>query len=105
MRAAVLAYIAYKFDSDRGTLKAGPTAAWRDGVEVRREIPAYSSRAIDATVAYCEYLFDRYGRFPATVSPFENMLAYQAHHLDLQFYDTHYRPEALGPNQRSHRHG
>jgi hypothetical protein len=39
-----------------------------------------------------------------TISPFENMLAYQAHHVDEEFYDKFYRHEALGPRQRSHSH-
>jgi hypothetical protein len=66
-------------------------------------IPAYSDRAIDATVAYCEYVYKRYGRFPAYSGPFRTVLAYQAHHLDPDFYDRFYRPGALTERQRGHR--
>ncbi len=104
MSDAVTAFIDYKFNPDHGTLRAGETPSWHDGRALQRSIPGYSSEAIAATTAYCEYLFDRYGRFPARLLPFETALGYQAHHLDVEFYDTFYRPDALGPSQRGHRH-
>jgi len=60
-------------------------------------IPRYDDVAVEATIAYCEYLYTRYGRFSATNGPFRTILAYQAHHLDETFYDRFYRPEALSP--------
>jgi hypothetical protein len=104
MSDAVTAFIDYKFNPDYGTLRAGETPSWHDGRALQSSIPGYSSEAIAATTAYCEYLFDRYGRFPARLLPFETALGYQAHHLDVEFYDTFYRPDALGPSQRGHRH-
>ena len=105
MKEAVMAFVDYKFAANSGTLTGGMAGAWRDSIAVRSQIPKYSQRAIDATIALCEYVYERYGRFPATLSPFENILAYQAHHLDLDFYDTFYHPEAIGETQRRHRHG
>jgi hypothetical protein len=105
MRSAVMAYIDYKFRPARGTLRRSDAGLWQRGLALPQQIPEYSSRAIEATIAYCEYVFDRYGRFPATLAPFENMLAYQAHHVDASFYDSFYLGEALGPRQRAHRHG
>jgi hypothetical protein len=69
---------------------------------VQEGIPAYSDRAIEATIAYCRYIYERYGRFPAISGPFRTILAYQAHHLDLDFYERFYRPEALTETQRTH---
>ena len=40
-----------------------------------------------AKIAYCDYVYKRYGRFPARSGPFRTVLAYQAHHLDTDFYD------------------
>jgi hypothetical protein len=34
--------------------------------------------------------------------PFANLIAYQAHHLDPDFYGRHYRPEALTEAHRQH---
>jgi hypothetical protein len=48
----------------------------------------------------CDYLHRRYGRFPATTGPFRTLLAYQAHHVDPDFYDRFYRPDALTPAHR-----
>ncbi len=34
--------------------------------------------------------------------PFRSILAHQAHHLDLDFYEKFYRPDALSETQRQH---
>jgi hypothetical protein len=68
---------------------------------VQAGIPRYSDRAIAATIAYCEYIYRRYGRFPANSGPFRTVLAYQAHHLDGAFYDRFYRDDALDPAPRA----
>ena len=65
-------------------------------------IPGPSKQAIAATVAYCEYIYERYGRFPAYSAPFRTIMGYQATHVDEDFYDRFYRPEALSETQRSH---
>lgn len=90
--------------------KFGPTAPFRQGTSAGawREpgaiaaMPAPSEAAIAATIAYCEYVYDRYGRFPCTVPPFRTVLGYQATHVDEGFYDRFYRPEALTETQREH---
>jgi hypothetical protein len=75
--------------------------AWAKGDEVTRQIPATSEAAIAATTAYCEYLYERYGRFPVYLTPYQTVLGFQACHLDAEFYDRFYRPEALGAAQRA----
>lgn len=59
-------------------------------------IPRSSDRSIAATVACCEYVYARYGRFPVRGGPFRAVVAYQAHHLDPDVYDRFYRPEGRG---------
>jgi hypothetical protein len=95
MEEAVLAFVDYKYAPGSGTFRDGGAATgWRDGAAVQKGIPKYGDRTIAATIAYCSYLFERYGRFPATTGPFRTLLAFQAHHLDADFYDSFYRPEA-----------
>ena len=56
----------------------------------RRRSPARSSpveEAIEATKTLCRYIWDTYGRFPATIDPFVMTVWYQAAHLDVDFYD------------------
>ena len=90
----------YKYAQGKGTFRDGGAATgWRDGAAVQAEIPPYSDRAIAATIAYCEYVYQRYGRFPANSGPFRTILAHQAHHLDLEFYQKFYRPEVLSETQ------
>ena len=50
-----------------------------------------------ATVAFASYVYRRFGRFPATNGPFRTVTAYQASHIDDDFYERFYRPEALAP--------
>ena len=103
MRDAVLAFVDYKFGPERGTFRdGGSTTGWRDGSAIQAQVPLPGQKAIDATIAYCEYVYRRYGRFPASNGPFRTVLAYQAHHVDTDFYDHFYRPEALNATQRQH---
>ena len=103
MEEAVLAFVEYKYALGTGTFRDGGAATgWRDGAAVQAGIPRYSDRAIAATIAYCEYVYRRYGRFPANSGPFRTILAHQAHHLDLDFYDRFYRHDVLTDTQRNH---
>lgn len=96
MREAVMAFVDYKYGDGSGTLRDGGAAtAWRDGARVQAGIPPYSEQAIEATIAYCDYVYRRYGRFPANSGPFRTLLAYQAHHLDHEFYQSFYKPEPV----------
>jgi hypothetical protein len=44
-----------------------------------------NSAAVEATTAYCEYIYNRCGRFPAYMPPFRTVLGFQACHLDNEF--------------------
>lgn len=91
MEDAVRALVDWKFSRDHGVFRAtSGLSAWRDPRQVQAGIPEYSDRAVAATVAYCEYIYRRYGRFPGAFGPFRTVLAHQAHHLDLDFYDCFY---------------
>lgn len=103
MEEAVLAFVEYKYAAGKGTFRDGAVASgWRDGAAVQAGIPKYADKTIAATIAYCEYVYNRYGRFPAVSGPFRTILAHQAHHLDLEFYERFYRPEVLSETQREH---
>jgi hypothetical protein len=107
MSAAVRAVVEIKFGTN-GIFRGHPAgSAWTKTSEVTGQIPALSEAAIAATAAYCEYLWDRYGRFPVYLTPYRTVLGFQACHLDAEFYDRFYRPEALAATQREdcQRHG
>ena len=100
MADAVHAVVEIKFGAHglfRGT---GQGSAWSKHAEVTSAIPPVSDAAIAATTAYCEYVWRRYGRFPVYMPPYRTVLGFQACHLDAEFYEKFYLPEALGETQR-----
>jgi hypothetical protein len=102
MEAAVTAVVEAKCGL-KGVFRAGTDgSAWRDPANISRQIPGISEAAIAATIAYCSYIYNRYGRFPAYMPPFRTVTGFQACHLDLEFYERFYRPEALSETQREH---
>lgn len=101
MRAAVEAVVELKF-GDRGLFRGGIDGAFREPDRIAGSAPAPSDAAIEATIAYCDYVHARYGRFPAYQPPLRTVLGYQASHVDLDFYERFYRPEAISETQRRH---
>ena len=67
-------------------------------------VPRPSPEAVEATKLLCSYIWETYGRFPATIDPFLMTIWYQAHHLDVGFYDTYYPAEAVPDHVRHHMH-
>jgi hypothetical protein len=103
MKEAVLAFVEFKkANVVRASVKPGYEGTWKQPSEIQSTIPEFSDACIDATIAYCTYLHDSYGRFPANFAPLRTTLAHQAHHLDLDFYDTFYKPGAYTETQRRH---
>jgi len=102
MEAAVREFVGRKF-GPQGVFRGGAsTSSWREPDEKTAGIPAPTEAAIEATLAYCEYVHDHYGRFPAYSAPFRSILGHQATHVDVDFYDRFYHPHALSETQRHH---
>ncbi len=51
---------------------------------------------------FCAYVHENYGRFPAFLDPMFARLVFQAHHLDLDFYDKHYHEGAYTDLHKDH---
>lgn len=75
-------------------------SAWARHEAVVQQVPGFGEEAIAAAIAYCEYLWRRYGRFPVYMPPYRSVLNFQASHLDAEFYDQFYQPAALAETQR-----
>jgi len=101
MEEAVHAFIENKY-GEGGVYADGRSGAWRDTAGVQAGIEHHSQATIDAVVAYCEYVYGRYGRFPGHFGPLRSLMAYQAHHLDMEFYDRFYEPGAYHDLHREH---
>jgi hypothetical protein len=102
MEAAVHAVVELKFGPQGIFRHKATESVWSNPSAVAAASSEPSASTIAATVAYCEYLYDRYGRFPAYGTPLNTRFGFQANHLDLDFYERHYRPEALTDTQRDH---
>jgi hypothetical protein len=103
MEEAVLAYVEFKRTHvNQASLDESFPATWKQPSAVQSQIPPFSDACIQATVAYCTYLYETYGRFPSYFGPLRTTLAHQAHHLDLAFYDKFYQPGAYTETQAEH---
>lgn len=104
MSDAVTRMVQRKF-GPQGVFRTEPgTTPWRDHRAVAQAVRPISDRAIAAAQAYTEYVWQKYGRFPVHVPPFRCGLAHQVVHVDAEFYDRFYRPEALAAPQRADFH-
>lgn len=65
-------------------------------------MPRPSDEAIAAVKVMCNYIWDTYGRFPATIDPMLMTVWYQAQHLDLDFYRKYYPAEVIPPHIENH---
>ena len=101
MAEAVKAVVEIKFGAGGVFGSANSGSAWASHSAVAEKVPPVSDSAIAATTAYCQYVWDRYGRFPATLPPYRTVLGFQACHLDAEFYDKFYKPEALSEGHRN----
>ncbi len=101
MTDAVRAVAEIKFGAHGIFRSQNQGSAWAKHDDVVKQVPAFSEAAIAAATAHCEYLWNRYGRFPVHLPPYRTVLNFQASHLDAEFYDKFYQPEALGETQRS----
>ena len=100
MADAVQAVAETKFGAQGLFRSQGSGSAWQDHNGVVEKVAPVSEATIAAVTAYCEYLWARYGRFPVYMPPYRTVLGFQVCHLDAEFYDKYYRPEALGETQR-----
>jgi len=95
MSDAVRAVVNAKFGSNGVFRSAGSGSAWTRQAEVIQQVQPVSEATILAVSAYCEYLWNFYGRFPVYMPPYRTVLGFQASHLDAEFYDKFYKPEAM----------
>src|SRR5438552_9571889 len=61
MTDAVRAVVGIKFGTGGAFRSSGQGSAWTEHREVTRQIPSLSDAAMAATIAYCEYVWHRYG--------------------------------------------
>lgn len=85
----------------QGTFRGSGRMPWKNP-ELLHEVTPPSESARAAAIAFANYVLERYGRFPAHADAFVSSLGFQAHHLDLEFYDEFYPPATLPQAHRTH---
>ena len=102
MREAVTNLVASKFGAT-GTYGKPSEQPWVNP-NVTQQVPRHSERAIEATIAFADYVLGTYGRFPAHADACKSIVACQTHHLDEDFYATFYPDTTLPHAHREHMH-
>lgn len=95
MRGAVNAFVDTKFGPAGAYRSGAEQSSWRNPVSTAEKIAAPSRAAIGATIAYCEYIYQRYRRFPAYTAPFRTVIGFQVCRVDTDYYDRFHRDDAL----------
>ena len=93
MREAVEAICQRKFGPG-GPFHAETPGPWKESSKVRSSAQVHNERFRECVAHQAQYLFDTFGKFPATVPSMFLIMYLQAHHLDLDFYDKFYKPGA-----------
>jgi hypothetical protein len=94
MKDAVYAFVQTKFGPD-GTYRGGVRqSSWRQPDSCAAKIPAPSTAAVEAAIAYCDYIYRCYDRFPAYTSPFRTIIGFQVCRVDVDFYRRFYETNA-----------
>lgn len=97
---------------DLVNVKYGPQGLFTSGYPGKRPFldtekvvsmyPKVNEDAIECLRDLCNYTYETYDRFPATVDAWEIPIATTVHHIDLDFYDKYYPPEIISKEKRNH---
>jgi hypothetical protein len=101
MAAAVEAFAERKFGAG-GPYHRDTPGAWSDSPGVRGSAQVHSPEFKACVSLQAQYLYDTFGKFPATVPSLMILNYVQAHHLDLEFYDRFFRPGAYLSTHAEH---
>lgn len=93
MRAAVEMLAQRKFGSG-GAYDPSTPGPFRRNSEVKGSVTPYGAELLECLGEMAQYLYDTYGKFPATIPSILVAGYVQAQHIDTEFYDTHFQPGA-----------
>lgn len=91
MRAAIDAFCERKFGPG-GPFNADTPGQWKDSSKVRGSAQVHDEHFRECMAVQAQYMFDTFGKFPATVPTIFILMYLQTHHLDLEYYDTLFKP-------------
>lgn len=98
MREAVEKIVKRKF-GEGGPFNPDTPGYYKETAKVRSSAQKHSEEFIDCVALQAQYVYDTFGKFPATVPSVFTATYLQAQHIDLDFYDKFY---AKGAYLQSH---
>ena len=101
MRGAVESVVQRKFGPG-GPFHRETPGPWKDNPKVRSSAQLHNEEFKECVATMAQFVYDRFGRFPATMPPVFHLMYLQAHHLDLGFYDHHFQPGAYLETHKRH---
>ena len=103
MRAAVESVVERKFGTS-GPFNARTPGPYKETGSVRGSAAQMNAEFIDCVSLMAQHVYDKFGRFPATVPAVFNLMYLQAHKLDTGFYDEHFTSSAYLKTHADHDH-
>ena len=101
MREATEVLIKRKF-GDGGIYNMKTPGSWKDSAKVRSSAKPFTEEIKECIAMQAQYIFDTYGKFPATVPSIFLLTYLQAQHIDLDFYDHYFKPGAYLSTHKNH---
>ncbi len=103
MKTAIESVVRKKFGPG-GPFHDQTPGPWKDSAKVRGSAEVHSEEFKACITTQAEYIFQRFGKFPGTVPTILMFTYLQAHHLDIEFYDHHFKPGAYLKTHAEHMH-
>jgi hypothetical protein len=89
MHSATKVFVERKFGPG-GAYDPEVPGVWRDSARVKGSVARYNNDFVDCISEVAQYIYDKYGKFPGVRTTIMLPGCVQAHHIDTDFYDTHY---------------
>jgi hypothetical protein len=89
MRAAVRVFVERKFGRG-GAYDPGTPGPWKRSGDVKASVTPYSEEFIDCLGEVAQYIYEKHGKFPGTITTLVLTGFVQAQHIDTEYYDTHF---------------
>lgn len=93
MRAAVKTFVDRKF-GPAGAYHPDTPGPWKQTPDVKRTVTPYTDAFVEMLGETAQYIHDKHGKFPGTITTIVLPGFVQAHHIDTAYYDTHFPPGA-----------
>lgn len=93
MADAVRSVVKRKY-GEGGPFSEKTPGPWKDTRIIRGSAAPHNEEFIDCVTLQAQYIYDTFGKFPATIPSAYCLMYLQAFHLDLDFYDHFYKDGA-----------